>query len=58
MFAHNLKKSFSFSIPAPRKLREIMKMSLIEKEPSDIVVEIWNKYHRKKEFNLAKVNHH
>lgn len=32
-FPQLLKYNFSFNYPCPRKLREVMKMSLIEKEP-------------------------
>jgi ATP synthase F1 complex assembly factor 1 len=39
------KFNFSFTYPCPRNLREIMKLSLIEKEPKDKIKEIWNTYH-------------
>lgn len=32
-----LERDFSFSIPAPRKLREVMKMSVVEKENPDVI---------------------
>ena len=38
------KKSY-FSYPCPRKLREVVKMTLFEKEPSEKVKEIWKMYY-------------
>ena len=55
MFKKSLTRKFSFTIPAPRKLREIMKLSVVQKEPKDIIIDIWNKYHKDKQFNVAKV---
>jgi len=37
-----------FAYPCPRKLREICKMSLIEKETPETVKEIWKTYHTEK----------
>lgn len=37
--------NMSFTYPCPRKLREIMKMSLIERESPTKVSEIWKEYH-------------
>ena len=34
-----------FAYPCPRKLREIMKMSAIEKEQTRTIEMIWNDYH-------------
>ncbi len=39
------RRDFSFAYPCPRKLREIMKMSAIEKEPTKVIETIWNTYH-------------
>ena len=38
-------RDFSFAYPCPRKLREIMKMSAIEKESPTTIETIWNTYH-------------
>lgn len=43
----------SFTYPCPRKLREIMKMSLIEKEPAHVVRDIWKQYHEPRVANTA-----
>ena len=37
---------------APKKLREIMQMSLIEREPREKIEYIWNEYHRTKPYSL------
>lgn len=37
-----------FNYPCPRKLREIMKMSLIEREDKEKIEEIWKSYHNEK----------
>lgn len=36
-----LTRGFSFNYPCPRKLREVMKLSLIERERKDKIIEIW-----------------
>jgi ATP synthase F1 complex assembly factor 1 len=41
------KKNY-FSYPCPRKLREIMKMSLIEREQPTQIKEIWKQYYNEK----------
>ncbi len=46
-------RTFSFNYPCPRNLREIMKMSLIEKEPPHQVKEIWKQYHDQRHQNIA-----
>lgn len=48
-------RNFSFNYPCPRNLREIMKMSLIEKEPPHQVKEIWKEYHKQRHQNIADV---
>lgn len=49
-----LLKKFSFSIPAPRKLREVMKISIVEKEPTHVIQEIWQKHHIGKDYQIAR----
>jgi ATP synthase F1 complex assembly factor 1 len=41
-------KKFYFSYPCPRKLREVMKMSLIEKEQPEKIKEIWQLHYKEK----------
>lgn len=48
-------RSFAFNYPCPRNLREIMKMSLIEREPPSKVGEIWSEYHKQRYQNVAGV---
>lgn len=48
MFRVLSKFQFSFTYPSPRKLREVMKLSLIEREPKDKVINIWMDYHKDK----------
>lgn len=36
---------FSFNYPCPRKLREIVKLSLVERETPDKITDIWKEYH-------------
>jgi len=48
-------RNFAFNYPCPRNLREIMKMSLIEKEPPNQVEEIWKEYHKQRHQNIADV---
>ena len=47
MFIKTLKKSY-FSYPCPRKLSEIVKISLMEKEPPSKIKEIWQKHYDEK----------
>ncbi len=42
-------KKFYFSYPCPRKLREIVKITLFERETPDKVKEIWQKYYDEKQ---------
>lgn len=46
-------RSFSFTYPCPRKLREIMKMSMIEREPVETIKNIWHDYHEARTENIA-----
>ena len=48
-------RSFAFNYPCPRNLREIMKMSMIEREPSHKIREIWKQYHQERHQNVAEV---
>ena len=48
-----LSKNFSFTYPCPRNLREIMKLSLIEREPKENITQIWKNYHKLKLDNIA-----
>lgn len=41
-------KNFAFTYPCPRKLREIMKLSLIERELKPKIIELWQTYHKGK----------
>jgi hypothetical protein len=43
----------AFNYPCPRKLREIMKMSMIEREPPHKVKDIWKEYHNPRINNTA-----
>jgi ATP synthase F1 complex assembly factor 1 len=45
----------SFTYPCPRKLREIMKMSMIEKESPEKIEEIWKEYHSPRINNTCAV---
>ena len=49
------KRPFSFNYPCPRKLREIMKMSAIERETPETIEMIWNTYHQQRSHTCAKV---
>lgn len=46
-------KNFSFTYPCPRRLREIMKLSLIEREDKDKIGYIWSNYHKMKLENIS-----
>ena len=50
-----MRYGMSFNYPCPRKLREVMKMSLIEKEPPHVVKDIWLQYHEPRVANSADV---
>jgi hypothetical protein len=41
-------KKFYFSYPCPRKLREIVKITLFEREQPNKIKEIWQKYYDEK----------
>jgi ATP synthase F1 complex assembly factor 1 len=46
-FLKLVKKSY-FSYPCPRKLREIVKITLFEREKPQKIKEIWKKYYDEK----------
>lgn len=48
-------RSFSFTYPCPRRLREIMKMSAIEKETPSTIEMIWHEYHNAKPHTVSRV---
>jgi ATP synthase F1 complex assembly factor 1 len=41
-------KKFYFNYPCPRKLKEIVKLSLFEKEQPEKIKEIWAKHYEEK----------
>jgi ATP synthase F1 complex assembly factor 1 len=41
-------KKFYFSYPCPRKLREVVKMTLFEREQPEKIKEIWKKHYEEK----------
>lgn len=43
-----------FSYPAPRRLDELVKLSLLRQETPERCREIWETYHDDKEFNVAE----
>ena len=53
MLIYKNKFFFSFNYPCPRKLREVVQMSLFEKENKDKISSIWNEYHAQKVHNTA-----
>ncbi len=46
-------RAFSFTYPCPRKLREVVQLSLFEKEPSSSVVNLWQMYHKDRSENVS-----
>lgn len=53
MFA--VRRTFVFTYPCPRKLREVIKLSLIERELPGNIKRIWTEYHSKRPNNVATV---
>lgn len=51
----NFQKKSYFSYPCPRKLREIVKMSLMERETKDTIKTIWEEYHSNKPRTVAYI---
>lgn len=48
------RRGFSFAYPCPRKLREIMKMSAIERETPETIEMIWREYHNAKPYTVSR----
>lgn len=48
-----LRRSFVFTYPCPRRMREIVKMSLMEREAPDKIREVWNTYHSPRLNNVS-----
>ena len=46
-------RSFAFNYPCPRKLREIMKLSAIERELPHTIKDLWSEYHKTRTENIA-----
>lgn len=40
------KRLLSFSYPTPRKLKDLVKLPLLEREPESSIKTIWNDYHK------------
>ena len=53
MLTSVMRRHFAFNYPCPRKLREIVQMSLIERESKDKIQELWKSYHQEKHNNIA-----
>eukprot|EP00347_Sterkiella_histriomuscorum_P019289 403342215 len=49
------RRNFAFTYPCPRKLREIVRISLFEKEQPSKIEEVWNDYHNAKPHVVSKV---
>ena len=50
-----ISRSFTFTYPCPRKLREIIKLSLVEKETPNTIKTIWGDYHANRSQNVSAV---
>ena len=48
-------RRFSFTYPCPRKLREIVKMSAMEKETPETIDKIWTEYHTMRGHTISAV---
>lgn len=55
MLTYKALKSFAFTYPCPRKLREVVQMSLFERESKEKISELWHTYHKDKGQNTANV---
>lgn len=51
----NLRRNFVFTYPCPRKIREIVKLSLIERESPADIKRIWTEYHLNRPNNVATI---
>lgn len=54
-FLYGARRGFSFTYPCPRRLREIMKMSAIERETPEVIEKIWREYHNAKPHTVSRV---
>lgn len=52
---HKIQKFNYFTYPCPRKLREIVKLTMFEKENTTRIKEIWNTYHSEKDRTISDV---
>ncbi|EAS04996.1 ATP11 protein (macronuclear) [Tetrahymena thermophila SB210] len=50
---HLAQYHFSFNYPCPRKLREVVKLSLFEKETTDKCIDLWTEYHNTRSENIS-----
>ena len=50
-----LARRFTFTYPCPRKLREVIKMSLFEKESASTIKTLWTEYHASRPANVSSV---
>ena len=46
-------RGFAFTYPCPRKLREIVKLTLFEREPPQRIRDIWDEYHKPRSENIS-----
>lgn len=53
-FARRNKAAFA-NIPVARKLREVVKISLLEREDTETIKDIWGKFHAGKKHLVAQV---
>jgi ATP synthase mitochondrial F1 complex assembly factor 1 len=51
--AYKQVRGFAFTYPCPRKLREVMKISLIERQMPHQIKDIWTEYHKPRSENIA-----
>jgi ATP synthase F1 complex assembly factor 1 len=55
LFQYLPKRSFSFTYPCSRKLKEVVKMSLFEKETPVNIEKLWKEYHNINQHTISKV---
>lgn len=55
MLGNKFFKRFTFTYPCPRKLREIVKITLFERENPDQIKHLWEEYHKGKYGSLAAI---
>ena len=49
------KRNFTFAYPCPRRLREKVKMSAMERETPQTIEQIWTEYHQQRNHTVSKV---